>query len=100
MLDERVYSISCWFITIHWQTVYCIALVALNFTDKMEFMYSCLHPKVYHEKLAPIHESLKETCVPVQLVHDFWHMFFHTDLVYTTGGPPDFIVVLLIICYH
>ena len=25
---------------------------------------------------------------------------FSYDLVYTTGGPPDFIVVLLIICYH
>jgi hypothetical protein len=49
------------------------------------------------------------TCVPVQLVHDFFllkacswflaHVFSH-GLVYTTGGPPDFIVVLLIICYH
>ena len=71
-----------------------------EFHRKMEFLYSCLHPKVYHEKLAPIHESMKETCVPVQLVHDFWHMFFSYDLVYTTGGAPDFIVVLLIICYH
>ena len=27
------------------------------------------------------------------------HVFSY-DLVYTTGGPPDFIVVLLIICYQ
>jgi hypothetical protein len=46
-----------------WETVYCITLVALNLTDKMEFLYSCLHPKVYHNKLASIHEYMKETYI-------------------------------------
>ena len=66
-------------------------------------------PRSIMKKIASIHESMKETCVPVQLVHVFFwlkacswflaHVFSY-DLVYTTGGPPDFIVVLLIICYH
>ena len=109
MLDERVYSISCWFITIHWQTVYCIALVALNFIDKMEFMYSCLHPKVYHEKISFyswIYErnmcsSAACSCFFLLKACSWFlaHVFSY-NLVYTTGGPPDFIVVLLIICYH
>jgi len=85
------------------------SLVALNFTDKMEFMYSCLHPKVYHEKISFyswIYE--RNMCSSAACSCFFWlkacswflaHVFSY-DLVYTTGGPPDFIVVLLIICYH
>ena len=99
--NERVYSISCWFITIHWQTVYCIALVALNFKTKWNScIVVCIPRSIMKNQLLFMNLRKKHVFQCILFMIFGTCFFIRLDLVYTTGGPPDFIVMLLIICYH